>query len=434
MTAEIAIMNKEAIALAADSAVTINTASGKKIFNTVNKVFTLSKYAPVGIMVYGRADLMGLPWESIIKVFRAEIGDTTFKSLREYKDHFISHLRASDGLFPPDQQIQYLRDVVFSTFQRIRREAQRRINKIINTTGKAAHRDIRDAIDQAIEEYAEFVAKQHRLDRVRKDRAILLRNKHRALIEDVKNTVFEKLPVSRTSERKLSSLAAETCCKKIFYSDSGVVIAGFGNNEIFPRLYHMIIGGIADGLLRYDTPQEHEIKFDDPAVIIPFAQSDMVETFMEGIDPTYKRVIRSFLDAIFDQYPVEALTAISSLTEAQRVRLVTKLRAAGKSILNDLDKEIAKYQRDRHIMPVIQAVAVLSKDLLAEVAESLVNLTSFKRRISMDSAETVGGPIDVAVISRGDGFVWIKRKHYFKAELNPSFLANYFRSPDAIRT
>ena len=42
-------------------------------------------------------------------------------------------------------------------------------------------------------------------------------------------------------------------------------------------------------------------------------------------------------------------------------------------------------------------------------------------------AETVGGPIDVAVISKGDGFVWIKRKHYFKPELNPHFIKNYFR-------
>jgi len=55
-----------------------------------------------------------------------------------------------------------------------------------------------------------------------------------------------------------------------------------------------------------------------------------------------------------------------------------------------------------------------------------VNLTSFKRRISLQ-AETVGGPIDVAVISKGDGFIWIKRKHYFKPELNQAFFSNYYR-------
>lgn len=60
------------------------------------------------------------------------------------------------------------------------------------------------------------------------------------------------------------------------------------------------------------------------------------------------------------------------------------------------------------------------------MAESLVNLTSFKRRITAEM-ETVGGPIDVAVISKGDGFVWIKRKHYFEKDLNPGFFAKYYR-------
>jgi len=35
-------------------------------------------------------------------------------------------------------------------------------------------------------------------------------------------------------------------------------------------------------------------------------------------------------------------------------------------------------------------------------------------------AETVGGPVDVAVISKGDGLIWMKRKHYFEPGLNPS--------------
>ena len=69
---------------------------------------------------------------------------------------------------------------------------------------------------------------------------------------------------------------------------------------------------------------------------------------------------------------------------------------------------------------------MLPKDELANMAETLVNLTSFKRRVSM-SAETVGGPVDVAVISKGDGFVWIKRKHYFTKDFNPSFVTNYFK-------
>ena len=54
-------------------------------------------------------------------------------------------------------------------------------------------------------------------------------------------------------------------------------------------------------------------------------------------------------------------------------------------------------------------VAMLPKEELAVMAETLVNLTSFKQKMTMGT-ETVGGPIDVAVITKGDGFSWVKRK------------------------
>lgn len=55
------------------------------------------------------------------------------------------------------------------------------------------------------------------------------------------------------------------------------------------------------------------------------------------------------------------------------------------------------------------------------MAEALVEITSLRRK--MDSnIESVGGPVDVAIISKADGFIWIKRKHYFSTELNSDFL------------
>ena len=60
------------------------------------------------------------------------------------------------------------------------------------------------------------------------------------------------------------------------------------------------------------------------------------------------------------------------------------------------------------------------------MAETLVNMVSFRKQVTME-AETVGGPIDVLVITKGDGPVWIKRKHYFKSELNHHFFSNYHK-------
>jgi hypothetical protein len=108
MTAEIAILNKSAVALAADSAITIQTPGGHKIYNTVNKLFTFSKYRPVGVMVYGNSEFMGIPWESIIKEHRRELGDRAHGTLREYVDEFISWLQQAKLLFPESLQNQVL--------------------------------------------------------------------------------------------------------------------------------------------------------------------------------------------------------------------------------------------------------------------------------------------------------------------------------------
>ena len=68
----------------------------------------------------------------------------------------------------------------------------------------------------------------------------------------------------------------------------------------------------------------------------------------------------------------------------------------------------------------------LEKEDLADFAESMIKLTSVKRKVS-PSLATVDGPIDVMVVSKAEGVVWIKRKHYFSSDLNHSFFDNYYK-------
>ena len=81
MTAEIAILNKEAVALAADSAITAGFQKNQKIFGSANKLFALSKYSPVGLMIYGSAQYMAIPWETIIKQYRRQLDEKKFPNL-----------------------------------------------------------------------------------------------------------------------------------------------------------------------------------------------------------------------------------------------------------------------------------------------------------------------------------------------------------------
>lgn len=71
-------------------------------------------------------------------------------------------------------------------------------------------------------------------------------------------------------------------------------------------------------------------------------------------------------------------------------------------------------------MPLRRVVGVLPLDEMSTLAETLINLQSLKEKVTKPS-ETVGGPVDVAAITRAEGLVWVKRKHYFNPEINSRY-------------
>lgn len=89
MTSELLIMNSSAVALAADSVVTVDN---RKTYTGVNKLFMLSNNPPMGIMTYNLATFLGIPLETIIKEFRKEISEKDIHSICEFKDEFEKFL------------------------------------------------------------------------------------------------------------------------------------------------------------------------------------------------------------------------------------------------------------------------------------------------------------------------------------------------------
>src|SRR5690606_585139 len=113
MTAVIGILNKNGMTMAADSAVTVTGGNSKKIYNTANKIFTLSKFHPVGIMIYSSSSFMETPWEIIIKLYRKELKDKCFDKVEHYKDDFIRFLRENDFFTNPEGQISKLKGFAY---------------------------------------------------------------------------------------------------------------------------------------------------------------------------------------------------------------------------------------------------------------------------------------------------------------------------------
>ena len=97
MSAGIIVMNKNAIAMAADSAVTVGDHAA--IHNSANKLFALSMFEPIGAIIYANAQFMQIPMEIIIKQYKIELGKRNFHTLQEYVDDFVAFLERNSDLF-----------------------------------------------------------------------------------------------------------------------------------------------------------------------------------------------------------------------------------------------------------------------------------------------------------------------------------------------
>lgn len=393
MTAEIAIMNKEAIAIAADSAVTLREG---KIFTSANKIFSLSKYRPVGVMIYGNANFMGIPWETLIKIYRGKIGKKRFDTLKEYADDFINFLSGESQLFPESEQEKYFRGNVYSYFSFIRYEIEQTVEEIINESEVVTDEEVTKITSEIIEEHHDKWKKVESPPAIPENYANNLSIKYEGTISEAKKDVFENLSLTDHLSRRLTEIAVNLFVKFLEGVDppnmSGVVIAGFGEKDIFPSLQSFLIEVIVNNHLKWKKDKYFEITFENDATIVPFAQSEMVATFMEGVEPGYEVAIEEYLSQIFEKYPEDVIDSIEKLDADEKRKLKEKLKGAGSELLDRHKEELRNYRRTNYINPVIHVVSALPKNELAAMAESLVNLTSFKRKMSMD-AETVSGPM-----------------------------------------
>jgi hypothetical protein len=228
------------------------------------------------------------------------------------------------------------------------------------------------------------------------------------IFDDVIRDTYETLPIEDEDRENLKILAALSL-KKSYYSplQTGFVFAGFGSQELFPSLQSFSFDGMIMGRLK--RIQRELVKIDANNVrakIVPFAQHEMVDRFLVGIDERHERTIvdnvRLNLETVSDNI-IRSLTGIRRQT---RARLRSNLRTSIEAVLDDLRDKTIRELKEESTAESEDAVMFMAKPDLGNLAEALVNITSVKRRASLET-ESVGGPIDVAVISKDDGFVWV---------------------------
>ena len=142
-----------------------------------------------------------------------------------------------------------------------------------------------------------------------------------------------------------------------------------------PKLQHIHLSGIISNSVRYAVREQVVITEDNTATISPLAQTDVMQTFLFGIND-------GFINALANEIPKQIQNIFQSIDDGQfmegkKKEVLGKLSSATPNIINQI---VAKAQQE-YLHPITQSVATLPIEELALLAESMINITSLRRKV-----------------------------------------------------
>jgi len=420
MTSEVLILNKRAVVVGADSAVTTSGGSHPRYSKSATKIFELSRHGNVAAMIFGSAQVDLVPWELAIKSFRAMLGDTQFATVSEYLDELVKYLSGNNNLFP-DAVRQKLVEFHFdNAMVEVMKRATRIDGAIVEPASPLADRQIRWAAAAAtIRNDLQAKGAQNSLPG----------GPLQALLADLdpwtaraQGQLQGHSNMDAVDPASLAELAHtfRYVSPEVIHGSTGLVVAGYGTEQIFPAFAQLDVLGHVGDVLCVSNRKSNEVTHWSGSIILPLAQTSMIDVFTDGFGASLWSIIRSTSRQMLDQ--------VVGDFQANGIAIPVALAT---TVTNAAHEEFMKvWMRknwEKNYDPLVGVISTLNVEEMAHLAETLLVLESLKERVTSPS-ESVGGPIDVAAITKSEGLVWIKRKHYFDAGLNLRYAARLQRS------
>lgn len=405
MTSQVVVMNRMAAAVASDSSVTMS--SGNQIlrsYPTAEKIFPLALPHRLAILHGGCTDLLRVPYGVLLSEWHRSL-TTPLGRVSDYADSFSCWLEEQTGLFDDANQTNFLDWILRDYFLAVRKDILDACHgQDIDPEGwKSPEAD--ELLTQVLTgrlEHLEQLATPPNLADVDTDAFL---DAHRTAVDSALEWVFDDTPRSDAGDSLIRRIASTVVrVNEPFSTDAELVFVGFGESELFPASILLKIGGIVAGRLKSTNDPYTAVTTNDPAYISPYAQTEAMNTFLRGYHPDFLGAAHESLEAALNPpEPDDSKKTAGHDTSKHH---------------EELEDRFEQLSWNEFVQPLVSTVSGLPSAELARMAESLVGLQVL-RKLTRAEAETVGGPVDVATITRGEGFTWCRHKSLLKEVTHP---------------
>ncbi len=454
MTSQVALLNSVGVALASDSVVSFG--SKGRTYSTVNKVFSLAENFPVAIMISGAANFIpaNLPWERIIGEFsKKQIKEKT--TLSDYFYDFMRHCDEIANMNGDSNHKAIQSDLVEYFTERVVTAASARER----TTD--AFYGIEDYVPEVKDWFSEAI--NERVEEIHKNAVIGLKE-----FKENESNIPWYLQVKECNTENVERAATFFCkrhdCaeleKKVqdiflyhlvvygresyWKRRSTIVITGFGEADDRPAMISFdaccnVGASTFDNFeYQYIRPQTvddggelrelesfqifpkdannpgNATQFSGSAIIKTFAYDKEMLCILEGIHYELGGPLSYYFPPRLSElisekikHELENTQGIGKVTVARFLESRKEKNTEIKELIRkELDAALQNGMRYRREI-FRSSVSSLPMSELSSFAKILVSLESEIMHYSKD-ANVVGGPIDVAKITKEEGFSWVE--------------------------
>ena len=293
-------------------------------------------------------------------------------------------------MFPVALQNRYAEVLLHAFLNHLQERTKETLDRRSEQNDGLDEEDIPPIVQEVVQKNLDFLRKQPRIRGYGGKTVSNIRKLLSKKITAAKKEIFGELPMTAATQRKLSQLVIEVITRDHMSPlMSGVVFAGFGDNEFLPRLYSNNVEIMIANKIRSNEQHDIAISENVSASIVPFAQQEMVHTFLNGIDPSIDSWIRQTSDALFQGFANQILGEVDKHDTAFGKSLRRRIAPAARKVVDAVHSDWTQKKND-YWKPIMSVAASLPKDELGSLAEALVNLT----KLGAGSVRTVKRSVD----------------------------------------
>ena len=381
-------MNKLGIALASDSALTIQLGDNRRTYGSAEKIFQIGPEHKVAVLHSGSTEFMGYPYEVLITEWRKTL-TRPLSTLRAYADSFVRWLSHRPDLFSQEVQEGFVEYHAREYFLELRRLVLEKLEESEISPDSWNDEETLEFVADFFRKDVKWLDERDNSEGLSEKWADSIYSSIQHKIKEAFDYVFDDIPMNFLITEIIETISHQILFKAIGNeNDARLAFSGYGEEQIYPEHVWIELRGVVADKPRFSIDQL-VVSNDHESWLQTHAQSEAIHTYLRAYHS-------SFLDG-------SKRNLRETITKIQQ-KLDEKYKA-----IEELEKSFEDNSYNRFVKPFTGTLAGLPSTSLAKMAESLIEL-QILRQSSQAIQDTVGGPVDVAVITLENGFTWFRHK------------------------